>query len=176
MKEIQKKEKELWTNELTQEFTKPKKRVADHDLVAINEIKKSSNYEIIFDLANKTEMMSGINTLRSLVASNKIIINPKCKNTIFHFKNGRWVNNTKEKFARGSDGSHNDAVAAASYLIRAIDFRTNPYPANYGREISIADRYDYQRPTPTHSKPMTEEKVNVYKKLLNLKRKTNGFI
>ena len=170
--EISNKEKLLWTNEMTQEFNKPRKRVADHDLVAINEIYKASAYQVKFELAEKKEMMSGINKIRSMISENRIVIHPKCKTTIYHLKNARWTNTSKDMLARGSDGSHNDAIPALAYLIRAIDFRTNPYPSGYGREISMADRYDYRKPRTGYSiNPIRDDQINVYKKLLNLKRK-----
>lgn len=175
-RDIEEKEKSLWTNELTQEFNRPRKRVADHDLIAINEIYKASNYQIKFDLADKKEMMSGINALRAMIHSNRLIINPKCTTTIFHLLNAKWSNTSKEQLARGTDKSHNDAIPALSYLIRAVDFRANPYPSTYGREIPVADRYEYNKPVNSFSQPMKEEQVDVYKKILNLKRKPNGFI
>jgi hypothetical protein len=40
-KNILDKQQILWTNPLTNEMVKPKKLVSDHDLIAINEIKKA---------------------------------------------------------------------------------------------------------------------------------------
>ena len=156
-------ERELWTSEYG-DVIKPRKRVSDHDLIAINEIHKATHYQLRFDLADKKEMMSGINFIRNMINNNKIIINPECKTTIYHLKTAKWVTQSKDKLGRGQDGSHFDSVAALSYLLRAIDFSRNPYPKNYNRPTNPDDIF-----VMNNKKPI--EKENVYRKILNLKKR-----
>jgi hypothetical protein len=161
------KETDLWTDPITNEFKKPLKRVSDHDLIAINEIKKATNYKIIFEKAEKKEKMAGINNLRTYVNANKIIIHPRCKTLIHHLRNGRWSKSNKEELARCSEGSHYDAIPALAYFCRAIDFRRNPYPHDYGREIATGNGWfpkNYGKPT------LPKEEINVYKTILSMKR------
>jgi len=136
VEEINKKEKELWTNPITLEYRKPYQRVSDTDYLFINEISQQSKMLfkseqwINFSLAKKDNLEAAVNNVRVLIASKKIIIHPRCKTLIRHLNNVKW-NKNKDKFARSSDGSHYDTVAALIYLARHIEFRKNPYPANY---------------------------------------------
>ena len=162
------KEKELWTNPISGEFMKPRKRVSDHNLIAINEIKKASNYQIHFELAQKETKHASINNLRMVINSNKIVINPKCVTLIRHLKNAKWASTTaKDTFARCPQGSHYDAVDACAYLIKAVDFKRNPYPKNYGLNYRSEDMFN-------NLTTKTIEKENVYRKILNVKGYKNG--
>jgi hypothetical protein len=100
------KEKQLWTNAITGELIKPRKRVSDHNLIAINEIKKATNYQIHFEMADKEGKHASINNLRMMVNANKISINPRCVTLIRHLKNAKWASTTaKDTFARCPQGS-----------------------------------------------------------------------
>lgn len=159
------KERELWTDSMSGELIKPKKRVSDHNLVAINELKKATNYQLTFELANKVDKHASINFLRNAINNNKININPKCKILIRHLKNAKWASSTtKDTFARSPEGSHYDAVDALAYMLRSIDFKSNPYPKNYGFNFKKEDMFNYN----------TTEKIaseNIYRKILNMKIK-----
>lgn len=163
--DIKKVEERLFTDPMTGEFIKPKKRVADHNLVAINEILKATNYQVRFEPAKKDDKHAAINFLRLMVQNNKIIINPKCKVMIRHLKNAKWASTTaKDTFSRCPEGSHYDAVDALAYLLRAVDFKHNPYPKGYGLTTRSEDLFGLNI-----KKPIEHE--NVYRKLLNLKVK-----
>jgi hypothetical protein len=163
--DIKKVEDRLFTNSMTNEFMKPKKRVADHNLVAINEILKATNYQIRFEAAKKDDKHAALNFLRLMIQNNKIYINPKCKVLIRHLKNAKWASITnKDTFARCPEGSHYDAVDALSYLLRAVDFKANPYPKGFGLTTRSEDLFNRNI-----SKPIENE--NVYRKILNLKVK-----
>lgn len=158
------KERQLWTNVMTNEFIKPKKRVSDHNLIAINEIKKATNYQIHFELANKEGKHASINFLRMIINNNKIAINPRCKVLIRHLKNAKWASTSnKDTFARCPQGSHYDAVDACAYLLKAIDFKRNPYPKNYGLNLKTEDQFN------NYSNKPKIENENIYRKLLNMK-------
>lgn len=162
------KEKQLWTNAITGELLKPRKRVSDHNLIAINEIKKATNYQIHFELASKESKHASINNLRMMVNGNKIEINPKCVTLIRHLKNAKWASTTsKDTFARCPQGSHYDAVDACAYLVKAIDFKRNPYPKNFGMQYRSEDMFN-------NLTTKTIEKENVYRTILNMKGNRNG--
>jgi uncharacterized protein YneF (UPF0154 family) len=166
-KQIRDKEAELWTSPLTGEFLKPKKRISDHNLIVINEIKKFSNYTIFFELADKNEKMAGINWLRSLAASQKIIINPKCKTLIRHMKDGKWASvSSRDTFARCPMGSHYDAIDALVYLVRGMDLKSNPYPRDFDRPLAT-DAFKM----PGYNNNQNAPNADIYRKILNLKRK-----
>lgn len=166
-------EEKLWTNKLTNEFVKPKKRVSDHNLIVINEIKRLSDYKVLFDLADKREKMVGINKLRTLLDTESIIIDPSCVTLIRHLKNVKWASeNNKDDFARSADGSHYDAVDALLYLIKAIeqDKSKNPYPRDYKSPLRPGDAYRVLGGTPVNL-----QNQDVYKKIFNLKSsQSNG--
>lgn len=166
-KDIQEKESELWFNVQTNEQIKVERRVSDHDLIAIQEIKKASNYQIIFEPADKKDMMGGINFLRTLINNNKIIVNPRCKVTINHLKDAKWIKGATDKLARGTDDSHYDAIPALSYLMRGIRFEKNPYPKNYNSNLRTEDAY-YVR------KKEVIPNQNVYLRMLGLKTSNNS--
>lgn len=163
-KDIAAKENTLWMNELTNEMRKPKKRVSDHDLIVINEIKKYSNYKIIFDLAEKKEKMAGINYLRVLVTAGKVIINPKCKTLISHLRNGKWSKGNKEELAHCPEGSHYDAIPAAVYFVRAIDFKHNPYPKDFNSPLRPVDTFKTKQYYDSKI-----ENADVYRRILGKK-------
>lgn len=157
VEEINKKEKELWTNPITLEYRKPYQRVSDTDYLFINEIAQQSKLLfkseqwIHFSLAKKDNLEAAVNNVRVLIASKKIIIHPRCKVLIRHLNNVKW-NKNKDKFARSSDGSHYDTVAALIYLARHIDFRKNPYPANYDLNVTglfVRDRESFEKKNNT---------------------------
>lgn len=157
--DILNKEAELWTNVLTNETLKPKKRVSDHDLIAINEMRKATSYRLNFDLADKKDKMAGINFIRTMIKANKIIINPRCKVLVRHLNAALWSGSSKDDLARSPDNGHYDAIPALSYLLRAIDFRHNPYPKDYKSPLVPGDAFY----TENYNK---NNGTDVYKKLL----------
>jgi hypothetical protein len=192
-KEILKKEEMLWVDDTTKEVIPVKNRVSDHDLIAINEIRKGTNNRVIFKPADKQDRMAGINFIRNLVKSNKLIINPKCKYLIHHLKNAKWAKN-RETFARCSEGSHYDGVPTLVYLSRGIDYNKNPYPVGYGSDLRISDTFDYKKAIGSVNFKTgeiknefgevtgnTTPKSDIYKKMLNIsnkskKEKTNDLL
>jgi hypothetical protein len=174
-KTIKEKEEALWTSEITNEFVKPKKRVSDHNLIVINEIKRLSGYKIHFDLADKREKMVNINKLRVLLDSEDIIINPKCVTLLRHLKNVKWASATnKDDFARcDADNSHYDAVDALLYFVKALeaDKDKNPYPRDFKSPLRANDTF---RVSNGNSGQISESSANAYKTMLNLKTQSNG--
>lgn len=179
-RDIEDKESQLWEDPITCEHIKVERRVSDHDLIAIQEIKKASNYRIIFEGADKKDMMGGINFLRTLIKNDKVIINPRCKVTVSHLRNGKWLKGATDKLAHGADGSHYDALPALSYLMRSIRFEKNPYPKNYNTNLRAEDAYYLHKDKEVidadfylkliGAKPRTSDK-NAYSNLLNANKK-----
>ena len=165
-KEILAREESLWVDPITKETIPIKKRVSDHDLVVINEIKKATNYKVTFEPADKQDRMAGINFIRNLIKGNKLIINPRCKYTIAHLKNAKWVK-SRETFARCPEGSHYDSVPALVYLARGINYNLNPYPKDYGSTLRIADTF-YSNEKSAKYTADEKKSVDVYKKILGI--------
>jgi len=171
-RDIENKEAELWTNPITNEQVKPRKRVSDHEVIFINDIKKHSNYKIIFENADKRDRQPAINFLRVLINNNKIVINPKCVTLISHLKNAKWMNTrTQTDFARCPNGSHYDAVDALLYISRAVDFRLNPYPKDYNSPLRDHDAFYTESYNNTNVK-----NENVYKQILGLNNKKSDVV
>lgn len=162
-KDIDQKELSLWIDPLTRENIKVERRVADHDLIAIQEIKKESGYRVIFEPADKKDMMAGINFLRTLIKNDKIIINPRCKTIIMHLKNAKWANTQRDALGRGADDSHYDGIPTLSYLMRGIRFNKNPFPKNYNSNLRDEDAF-YM------NKKKTSESDNAYLRIINHKK------
>lgn len=171
VRDINKKEWELWKSPLTGEYKPPFLRVSDVDYILLNEITNQSKKvlpagEVIhFQLAKKDDADAALNNLRILIKNRKIIINPKCKTLISHLKNGKWDKN-KTRFAHGTDGSHYDAIEALKYLARHIQFTKNPYPANYN--INMQDLFVSN---PNSYNERTGNQFDVYRKLFNFRSK-----
>jgi len=139
-RDILKKESELWTNPLTNETRKPYVRVSDINYIVTQEISRISDGQIYFIPTKKDDNESALNNLRVMLASKKIIINPKCKTLIRHLRNCKWKSiEKKSTFARSPDNGHYDAVDAAKYFVRSVVYTKNPYPSNYN--MNMKDLY-----------------------------------
>lgn len=161
---IRQKEQLYFFNYLTNEQKTPTKRISDIEYIVINEIKKVSNYEMNFEAAKKDNLDAMVNFLREKLKKKEIIINPRCQTLIRHLRNIKWKKGEKAMFGRSPDDGHYDAVAALIYLVRAIDYRKNPYPAHYGRDmrnLHVQNEEKFYQKTP----------MDVYKKIFNIKTK-----
>jgi hypothetical protein len=121
---IKKTEEELWG------LKKPFLRVSDNNnLILLNDL--NIDYNISFIPTAKDNKHAWINQIRILIAEERIVINPKCKQLIFHLKNATW-NKNKTEYDRSLDGGHYDLIDSLAYLIRNIAYSRNPYPKGYG--------------------------------------------
>jgi len=84
-REILEKEQSLWRDPFSDDVLKPKKRVGDHNLIAMNEIYKASGFQLKFDPADKSKKHAGINLLRTIISNDRIVIHPRCKVTVRAF-------------------------------------------------------------------------------------------
>jgi len=93
-----------------------------------------------------------VNELRLWVNSGRLLIHPRCVYLIGCLENGIW-DKPKKAFARSATYGHYDGLAALCYLVRHIDTKTNPIPANLG----ISEQ--------THNIPVTKNESPNYKAL-----------
>lgn len=127
---IEAKHKELYFNTATGMVLEPYRQISDtNEPIAVNELNIRFNFK--FGPTRKDEKDAAINDLRIKFQERKIIINPKCKQLIYHIKNALWDKNRKQ-YIRSSTAGHFDFVDALLYLVRNVDWNRNPYPVNYG--------------------------------------------
>lgn len=140
------KEAQVFNNPDTGELIKPTARVSDINMIVTEELRRLTNHQLMFQLAKKDDKDAAINNMRVMLANEKIIINPRCKTLIRHIKNAKWdkrpsynMGKQSRRFARSGGDGHYDAVDAACYLLRSINYNHNPYPAHYG--INLKDSF-----------------------------------
>lgn len=162
-KHIKAKEEALWTNRLTGEFEKPLIRVADNNLILINDLQK--DHGLTFFATDKHNKDAYLGEMRKMIASRQIIIHPRCKTLISHLKSATW-NKARSDFKRSPDNGHYDGVAALMYLCRNLDKARNPYPRGYrysklgtpGQIFINPNAQDEQNPQYTKLAKMFERK------------------
>jgi hypothetical protein len=88
---------------------------------------------LLISPAQKQNSIDAINYMRNLIATGRIIINPRCTNLVRQLNDATW-NRKATDFARAGDTSpdgHYDLLAALKYLCRAVNMTRNPYPSGY---------------------------------------------
>jgi hypothetical protein len=134
---VKRTEEELWTDPLTGEQQQPTMRVADNDLIVINDLQQG--YGLTFIPTKKTDKEAHINFLRTQLLHRKIYINPRCKKLLNHLRFAQW-DRARSKFKRSIDGHHYDALDALIYMVRNVTWGKNPYPRGY-RAVSGPDSF-----------------------------------
>lgn len=84
-----------------------------------------------FFATDKDDLHSMVNKVRMWVKSGRIIVHPRCKETIGCLRYAIWKENRKE-FDRSISYGHFDALSGLIYLCRNIREHVNPIPAEYG--------------------------------------------
>lgn len=167
VKDLEKKEEQLWTNKISGEVVKPIVRTSDINYIVMQEINKASNGQINFIATKKDDKNAAINVLRTMVGGQKIIIHPRCETLIRHIKNGKWSRSqSKTEFARSPDDGHYDALDALTYLVRNIIYSKNPYPAHYG--LDLRNSYLPNKPI---NKEVSYGTLNAYKKIFGIRKR-----
>jgi hypothetical protein len=103
-------------------------RYSDTDLRLIADL--GADHGLAFAPTAKDEKEAQVNELRRFVASERLRIHPRCKNTIRHFKTGVW-NKQRTAFDRSAADGHYDGVDMALYMLRNAPRNDNPYPPKY---------------------------------------------
>lgn len=171
-KDIMDKEDKLWTD-LAGEVRKPYFRVSDINHIVQSELRLHSDNRVNFVSARKDDNDSAINTLRMMLGSKKLIINPRCKTLIRHLRNVKWASaNNKKTFARTEIDFHYDAVDALKYMVRSIVYSKNPYPAHY--QVEMKDAFGTPIvPRETYNAGMTQ--MDAYRKMFNVKPRKKSY-
>ena len=143
-------------NEEGEKIAKPTyMRVMDNNLIMLNDLNRLHNFSFI--ATQKDNKEAQVNAVRMMVASEQIVINPRCKTLIYHLKGASWKENSNPNsnvriFARLSDppdhtvrGGHADALDALIYLVRNVVKSKNPYPAGYGLPGGNDTFYGYKQ-------------------------------
>jgi hypothetical protein len=129
---VKRKEFDLWKyeNKKDNEFDRPYMRVADNNnIIMLQDL--GLMHDIHFLATSKDNLEAMVNQLRMWIIGGKLIIHPRCKETIACLKYGIW-NDRRTEFTRNQAYGHYDALASLIYLVRNIDTRTNPIPENLG--------------------------------------------
>lgn len=137
---VRRKEKILFQNPLTGEVQEPYLRLMDNNnLILINDLYKEHGLRFI--PTKKDKKREQVNKLRMMLRKGDILIDPKCKNLIYHLETTRWKflkNGTAtDKFdhSKGVQGKfkahHGDLVDALLYMVRNVQFSKNPYPDDW---------------------------------------------
>jgi hypothetical protein len=132
--QIKQKESALWVDPMSKMQIPVYLRVADDDLLTLNDLNRQ--HALLFIPTKKDNKESAINELRIKIANRDIIINPRCKNLIFQLKSATWTKNRKT-FERSADGGHYDALDALIYLVRNVQWHKNPYPVHKGIAFDV---------------------------------------
>lgn len=124
---VKTKEQSLWIDKFTGESKEPYLRVCDSNLVFINDL-QNKPYNLQFLPAKKDEATAALNDMRTAIARQEIVINPRCRTLLTHLENGVW-NKAKNSYARSDEMGHYDAIDALKYFYRHIHKYKNPYPS-----------------------------------------------
>lgn len=128
---IHAKEKECW------EFVGPakskgkvRKRVADNDNpLLVQDL--GAMYGLPFIGTDKSRLVSMVNEVRIWMQHGRIIIHPRCKNTIGCLRSGIW-DDQRRKFDHSIAFGHFDWLSALIYGVRNVNTIENPIPATHG--------------------------------------------
>lgn len=99
-----------------------------------------NTHGVYYNPTSKDLLQAMINELRIFIDSGRLIINPRCTETIGCLETGIW-DKTRQQFQRSGLYGHFDALAALVYLVRNLNTTTNPIPKNYG--LSLSTHYIY---------------------------------
>jgi len=131
---IYEKERLLWGEELNSDAIEPFLRVADTNLILLNDL--YVNHGLIFQPTDKDDNAGSINNMRMMLNSERVLIHPRCKKLIFHVQNATWKDDKRKQYDRSPDAGHYDGVDALKYLLRNVQYHRNPFPAHYNLNLT----------------------------------------
>ena len=88
-----------------------------------------------FSPTSKDSLQAMVNEVRLWVKAGRVLIHPRCIQTIGCVKYGIWDKHHKE-FKRTKAYGHFDHLAALVYFIRNVNHYTNPIPYDYGKTVN----------------------------------------
>lgn len=114
------KEVELWGN------VKPKSRVYDAQKQIINDIYTDHTWPV--QMPEKDGKLAAIHEMRNLIADRRVLVKERCQHLRRQLAEGLWKDDKHSDFQRNDTLGHLDAIAAALYLIRSVNWKLNPRP------------------------------------------------
>ncbi len=112
-----------------------KKRIADNNTPSLLQDFNLRHHLYFSPVESKTYLDVMVSDVRELVKEGRVIVSPKCVQTLGCLKNGVWTK-TKggargKEFSRSKTFGHYDGFAMLMYLIRSVDMVTNPLPPSF---------------------------------------------
>ena len=112
-----------------------KKRIADNNTPSLLQDFNLRHHLYFYPVESKTYLDVMVSDVRELVKEGRVIVSPKCVQTLGCLKNGVWTK-TKggargKEFSRSKTFGHYDGFAMLMYLIRSVDMDTNPLPPSF---------------------------------------------
>lgn len=104
------------------------------------------NIGLDFIHAQKPDLESRVNAVRTLVGHGKLWVHPRCKHLRKQLATGLWADKLKSDFERTEDG-HLDHFSALVDLVQHIDRQRCPVPKDYGR---TAEMENWRQPGGAH--------------------------
>lgn len=107
------------------------------------------NHGIPFTPVDKSDQkLAMVSELRTMVNAGRVIIHPRCIETIGCLRSAVWDKN-RTTYARSLVYGHYDALDALIYLVRHLDTTTNPIPWDYKLDTTQASMVNrLQAPSP----------------------------
>lgn len=99
----------------------------DGDLIVLHEL---SRHGLPCSPVRKDVLEAQVNSARIDIQNEKVVINPRARNTIAHIKYAVW-NKRRNAFDRTEDHGHYDCLAAFIYFLRHVSRNSNPYPPDW---------------------------------------------
>ena len=110
--------------------TRPKSRVYDAGKQIINDIYTDHSWPV--QMPEKDGKLAAIHEFRNLVADKRILIKDRCQHLRRQLSEGLWRDDKHSDFQRNDTLGHLDAIAAALYLARSVNWNLNPRPPYAG--------------------------------------------
>lgn len=137
-------------------FIEPTMRIADNNNpILLNDLYRLHN--LMFFPTAKDQKDAQINEVKLRLRQNRIIINPRCRNLIYHMRSAKWDKHHKgfervrDDKQMGLKGGHVDLVDALIYLVRNVSTVKNPFPEGYfalrGENIYASPHQDRANPS-----------------------------
>ena len=116
-----------------------KRRIADNNTPSLLQDFNLRHNLYFYPVESKTFLDVMVSDVRELVKEGRIIVDPKCVQTIGCLRNGVWTK-TKggqrgKEFSRSKAFGHYDGFAMLMYLVRSVDLLTNPLPPDFKQNL-----------------------------------------
>lgn len=117
-------ERRLWGDR------KVRRRVYDAAKQIIYDIYTDHTWPV--QMPDKADKLAAIHELRNLVMDRRLVIKRRCRHLRRQLAEGLWRDEKHLDFQRNDTLGHLDAIAAAIYLVRSVEWNLNPRPPHAG--------------------------------------------